>query len=153
MRLIDAKTEADVAAFFRENGERIREARARRAEAGEPSGPLPLGYRYETVGFRKRAVLDPEKLSLVRQMFVMAAAGYPIRRIIREVTAVGLTSRHGKPLGPSSVLKVLRNPFYAGLITNKGELATGKHPPLVEPRMWLLTQRNLDRKRRKGGKS
>ena len=40
-------------------------------------------------------MLDPEKAPLVRYAFEMAAVGYPIRKNMREVTALGLTSIHG----------------------------------------------------------
>ncbi len=140
MQSTDYNAEFGTAEWFRDNGRRVREAMAAKADAGEHNGPLPLGYKFEQAGLKRKAVLDPEKAPLVRQAFLMAAAGYPVRKVIAEVTAAGLVSRHGKPLGPSSMLKVMRNPFYAGLAGNDS------YPPLVDDRTFRLTQRNLERK-------
>jgi site-specific DNA recombinase len=131
-----------------ENGIKIRKGMAERARLGGHNGPLPLGYRYREDGLRKSIVPDAKTAPLIREAFKMAASGYPIRRIIREVSAMGLTSIHRKPFGPSSMLKVLRNPFFAGQVGYAGKLAAGNHPALVDRRTFDIAQRQLTRKRR-----
>jgi hypothetical protein len=151
MQTAGNRTEVGTAEWFRENGRRIRETMAKKARAGERNGPLPLGYKFEQDGLKKKVVFDPEKAPLVRQAFLMAAAGYPIRKIIVEMTAAGLASRHGKPLGPSSMLKVLRNGFYTGTTKDGGTFGRVSPPPLIDFKTFALTQKNLFLKRRRAG--
>ncbi len=51
----------------------------------------------------------PEKVALVREIFKMAASGWGVGRIIRELNGRKLTTFRGKTWGQSSVLKILHN--------------------------------------------
>ncbi|WP_354670435.1 recombinase family protein [Microbacterium oryzae] len=67
----------------------------------------------------------------------------------------GLTTRPSakrpaRPLSPSALAKILRDPYYTGAIRYKDALYVGRHQAIVEKTTFLTVQRILDRRNRKG---
>lgn len=82
-------------------------------EKGEVTGTIPTGYQQVFEAGIKKVAEDPEKASLVREVFTLAAAGkYSIAKIADAVYQKGLTSRTGKPLSSATIHGVLHNPIY-----------------------------------------
>lgn len=56
----------------------------------------------------------------------------------KEAKAIGLNSESGKPLSKTSIEKILRNPFYMGVIRIKrsNKLYEGIHEPIVSPSLY-----------------
>ncbi len=100
-----------------------RRARARDGKIIAAAVPL-YGYLWadphEKHG-KSRYVVDPETAPVVRRIYREAAAGVPIREILRRLEADGIPSpshqRAGKPGGtwyPGPIRSILTNPAYAG---------------------------------------
>lgn len=114
------------------------------AMRGDLPGCAPVGYKNVTENYQKKVVVDEDKARLVRLAFGMAATEErPLRSILKELTAYGLTSRNGKPMGVSSFWGMLTNPFYAGRLRYKGEAVQGSHEPLMDMRLFDAVQRRL----------
>lgn len=96
---------------------RQRSAAKQRSELGKP----PLGVRL--TGYTPRGELVPDEADLVRQIFADFLTTRSLRSVARSLADV--TTRHGKPWHPSTVLGILRNPRYAGRAVYRGEV-TGK---------------------------
>lgn len=86
----------------------------------------------------KRIVDDPDRRPLVRRMFelVLSGANSPeqVCALMRDEWGMRTLKRDrsgGAPLAPSSVYRMLGNPFYAGLIRWNGKLYPGKHNPII----------------------
>ena len=67
----------------------------------------------------------------------------------------GLTTRPSakrpaRPLSPSALAKILRDPYYAGTIRFKGALYAGRHQAIIDKTTFLAVQEILDRRNRKG---
>ncbi len=67
----------------------------------------------------------------------------------RELIARGLTvpatpKQPERPLGKSSVHRMLTNPYYRGLVQFQGVTYRGVHEPLVPPEVWYQVQTILD---------
>lgn len=88
-------------------------------------------------------------------MFNLAVRKYTTTQIANELNARGLrtrkrTSRSGRETGgrlftSDSVLKILRDPIYRGLIEYRGEAYPSSFPALVNERTWRNAQAALDR--------
>jgi site-specific DNA recombinase len=119
------------------------------ARGGHMPGLAPFGYKNCHEGVRKWIELDKERSEVVRKAFLYAGAGYPLRKIIEDLTPYGLVSKSGKPMAPSSLWVILTNLFYAGLIRWKGEYIRGEHEPVVDWQTFNLVQRQLGKKQRR----
>lgn len=107
----------------------------------------PIGYLDQGGG--KLKIPDPERAPLVRLAFELYSTGrYTLKTVAAELRLRGLRSRRGSCFGVNHVDRMLRNSFYAGLITIKrhGETYPGNHEPLISMRLFQAVQRALDRK-------
>ena len=77
----------------------------------------PLGYVNVPRSTGKRMIPDPERASHVQRAFEEYATGrFTKQQILKRVTAAGLRTRKGRPLGSQAIGMLLRNPLYAGII-------------------------------------
>src|SRR4051812_3898794 len=120
----------------------------RKVQAGGYPGKAPTGYRNLRVGGEPRIKVDPVIGPLVAEAFHLAAQRRSsVRQVLAELTPKGLVSRNGEPLGPSALVGILRNPFYAGLVRYRGQLYRGVHEALVSRSLFERAGRSLRRRR------
>ena len=108
---------------------------------GTPFKP-PVGYRSkrELVGNQdiRSVEVDPERAPLVQLAFELYATGnWPLSALTEHLEAQGLRSRPGPkrgaaPIRKGSIHKMLRNPYYIGIVEYRGRRVIGRHQPLVE---------------------
>jgi len=133
-----------------------------KAKNGGTPGRAPVGYlnvRLIENGREVRTVkIDPARGPLIAWAFEAYATGeWTIRRLLAELTARGLTTAPGprtpgRPLGVSHLHKLLRHPYYTGIVRYRGALYPGKHEPLVTPETWKRVQELLTAKDATGEK-
>jgi site-specific DNA recombinase len=106
----------------------------------------PIGYT--DCGAGKAKAIDPVKGPLVRALFERYATGdYTLRILAAEAERVGLRNRNGNTIHLSQFHKILRNPFYVGLIRSKRHgIFQGAHAPLVSRPLFDRVQAALDGK-------
>jgi site-specific DNA recombinase len=106
-----------------------------------------LNRRETKLGVERSWVeLDPERAGIIRWCFEQYATGewsgldltLAARR--KGLTTRPVASRPGGSIGPSSMYHILANPYYMGIVRYQGIHYEGKHPPLVEPDVWLAVQ-------------
>jgi DNA invertase Pin-like site-specific DNA recombinase len=87
-------------------------------EEGRWTFGVPLGYRRIIDGAgRKNIEPDPASASLIREAFERYGKGTETKAdVLREMTALGLRTRKGKPLTMQTFQKTLRNPIYAAVL-------------------------------------
>jgi hypothetical protein len=126
------------------------------AQGGTP-GKAPVGYRNiqyrDDSGREVRTVeVDEDRARLVTLAFELYATGeHSVMSVLAEVTARGLTTlptpRHpAKPLDKNTMYKLLRNPYYVGVIRYRGALHPGSHEPIVEAALFDKVQALLTAK-------
>ena len=133
-----------------------------KAKQGGTPGRAPIGYlnvRRMVDGLEGRTVeVDPERGPLMAWAFEAYATGeWTIRRLLAELTARGLTTvpgarGPGKPLEVSHLHRLLRHPYYIGLVRYQGVVYPGKHQPLVTRETWHEVQKLLSAKNYAGEK-
>jgi DNA invertase Pin-like site-specific DNA recombinase len=106
----------------------------------------PIGYLDRGAG--KPKAIDPVRGPLVRHLFELYATGaYTLRDLTAEGVAASLRNLSGNPLRLTQIQKILRNPFYAGMIRSRRfGLFTGAHVPLIKRTLFDRVQSVLDGK-------
>ena len=92
----------------------------------------PIGYLNNGGG--KPKTIDPVRAPLIKNMYELYATGnYSLWSLVPKMKELGLRNHHGKPLAKTAIEKILRNPFYTGIITIKRTKCsyTGIHEPLI----------------------
>jgi site-specific DNA recombinase len=137
-----------------EDGADIRYKMGEKARRGGTLGRAKLGYvnvRESFEGHEVRTIgIDPERAPLVKVAFELFATGeYTFERLQAELADRGLKSRPGGryPAGEVSDSKLqamLRDPYYTGVVTYKGETFTGRHEPIISQELFDRVQEVLE---------
>lgn len=132
------------------SGEDIRIKMLNKAKNGGTLGRAHIGYLNVTKdieGYKvNTVVVDPERAPLIKRAFELYASGlYTVSAIAEELESQGLRSRRTpklspKPLHRSQVHALLKDPYYLGMVTYKGEIYQGRHEPLIEQSLFDRVQ-------------
>ncbi len=114
---------------------------------------VPVGYRRDTLGLIGH---DPDKAPVVEEIFRRVARGVSLGSMKDwlELQNFKASKRAKRPIGKSQIERIIKNPFYAGLMRWKGRIYQGNHTPIVPMKMWdaanasLSLPNNLQGKRR-----
>lgn len=94
--------------------------------------PAPIGYL--NAGGGKPKTLDPIRAPLVKELLRLYLTGdFSITTLHKRMADRGLTNRGNRTISRGAVERILKNPFYCGILRNgrTGELFTGIHEPLI----------------------
>lgn len=145
---------SSIAEFYSKNlATEVTKGMNQKAMRGGTNYKAPLGYRHVRTlenGREVRGVeLDPERAPLVRWAFEAYAQGdWTLHRLLDELNERGLTSRPGrrtasKPIGLTVLHRMLRNPYYTGVVTYQGVSYPGKHEALIDNGLFERVQSML----------
>lgn len=144
----------------RMSGEDIRAKLAYKVERGGSVGRAKLGYLNVRKDFDGRLVntidIDPQRAPIIAWAFEQYATNqYSVWQLASMLEDQGLTTRpsHKRPaksLSPSALAKLLRDPYYTGVIRFKGQIYPGRHQPIISKETFLSCQEILSRRNRKG---
>ncbi|TSD02292.1 MAG: putative resolvase [Parcubacteria group bacterium Athens0714_25] len=115
--------------------------------------PMRAPFGYLDQGAGKAKIPDPTKTALIKEIFRLYATGdYSLDQLVAYLTEKGGTNREGGRLNRSGLARVLRNPFYVGLIyiQRTGETFPGIHEPMISKSLFDDVQDILDGKKKKG---
>ncbi len=148
---------ASISEFYSRNlATEVIKGSVQKAKNGGTPGKAQIGYlnvRQVINGREGRTVeIDRERGQLVTWAFDAYATGdWTIRRLLAELTAKGLTTVPGpntpsRPLTVSHLHRLLRHPYYVGVVRYRGVVYEGKHEPLTTPETWQRVQELLTAK-------
>ena len=113
----------------------------------------PIGYLNKLDD--NTIIPDPERFHLVRKLWDIVLEGWPAeeaRQVLNDDFGFLTVKRKrsgGRPLSRSAVYKMLRNPFYYGMIErrNDGELMKiqGVHEPMISEEEFWRVQKQMGR--------
>ncbi len=148
----------------REDGADIAYKMGQKAKNGGTLGRAPIGYLNVTENIDGRKIntvhVDPERAPFVKLAFELyATRDKTFQDIADELTDRGLRTRptQRRPAGPisdSKIQRMLRDRYYLGEVTYKGETYPGRHEPLISEDLFnqvqeLMDERGYSRERRK----
>ncbi|MEZ5246683.1 MAG: recombinase family protein [Acidimicrobiales bacterium] len=140
-----------IAEFYSRNlAHEVKKGLHQKAKSGGTPTQAPIGYlnaRAKIDGREIKTVdLDDERSPHIRWAFETFAGGdWSLSEIAEELEARGLRRRPtvryaATPLSRSQVHRMLRNPYYVGIVRYAGVDYVGKHEPLVDLATWQQTQ-------------
>ena len=146
---------ATIAEFYSQNlGAEARKGMTQKAKLGGTPGRAPIGYRNTRVDVEGRevrtVVVDEERAEHIRWAFQAFTTGeHTVTSIAEELEHRGLRCRATakqpeRPLSRTRVHKMLRNPYYVGIVAWNGVEYPGRHEPLVSRLTWDRVQAVLD---------
>lgn len=101
--------------------ERVQLSFDRKINLGEALYRAPLGYTYQN----KKLIKHPENSEKIKEIFEMWIAGINYKNICQKF---GISS--------STLYQIIKNPIYTGKIRYKGELYSGKQPPIIDEQLF-----------------
>ncbi len=137
----------------RNSGDEIRRKLLIKIQEGGTPGPAPLGYKNVGEGGRRWIEVEPKAAELVTWCFEAYATNeWSVKQLLEEATDRGMLSKGGpnrprKPLTVSQMHRLLRRPYYKGIVTFRGVQYQGKHQPIVSDEVWNQVQTILDSNR------
>jgi site-specific DNA recombinase len=145
---------SSIAEFYSRNlANEVIKGSTQKAKQGGTPMKAPTGYlnvRRVVDGREVRTVdIDPVRGPIMAWAFDAYATGkWTLRALLDEVTQRGLDSTPGprtasKPLGLSHFHRLLRHPYYMGIVRYREVLYAGKHEPLVSAETWQTVQELL----------
>lgn len=102
----------------------------------------PIGYL--NTGKGKVKIKDPKKYELVQELFKLYASGeYNAKMLSKLMYEKGLRNFKGNIVNKNSLLRLLKNPFYIGLMEVNGKLFSGIHEAIVPKNIFHRAQEIL----------
>jgi DNA invertase Pin-like site-specific DNA recombinase len=99
----------------------------------------PIGYLNNGKGEVK--TICPIQGKLVKQLFKLyTTADYNVRTLSEEMQKRGLVNTKGGRVCKNGITKILKNPFYIGIMKVKGQTFEGNHKPLITTQIFKKTQ-------------
>ena len=126
------------AQFEREmTGERIRDKFASSLKKGLwMGGHPPLGYDVEN----RKLVINEEDAKLIRLIFEKFLKTESYFEIAHALNNAGIKTKRGGLFSPQHVQRILKNPYYKGCVTHKGNVYPGEHEAIIEEETWDKVQ-------------
>lgn len=127
--------------YRRDQSDWLKSTFAARARKGFHHGYAPIGYRIED----KHLVVDDATAAIVRNMWDWALEGHGTPEITHRANSRGWPTRNGKPWSQTTVLRILRNPAYAGHVQFRNEIvAREAHPAIITDGEFRQVQALID---------
>jgi site-specific DNA recombinase len=137
----------------RNDGIKIKDGLRKKAELGGTPTRTKLGYlnkqRMEGRNSIRYVELDPDRAHHMQYAFQAFATGeWSLRGLVEELYERGLRSNPGGrapgKVGRSALHRLLRDPYYKGVVVWKGVEYEGSHPRLVSDELFDRVQQILD---------
>ena len=126
----------------------IKRSIAQKVRSGEYPSSAPLGYlNVRDANGKAWIKIDPDRGLLVKRLFTEYAKGTcSIPELAKKSRQWGLTSKTkaAKHLSKTQLHRILRNPFYYGVMRVKGELSRHVYEPLIDKELFDKVQAVLD---------
>jgi len=123
--------------------ENVKRGFRQKIRRGEYPGFAPLGYINDTKNHS--IAIDPDKAPFIKKIFDLYATGdYSLDELKNITDRLGLIGKRGKPVRRSELARILKNPFYYGMMLVKNELFEASHPPLISQKLFARVQEVLE---------
>lgn len=146
---LSADIQAVVAAdYIRNLREEVKKGIYGRIRQGIYPMPAPIGYMDRGKAAPKEP--NPVQAPLVQEAFMLYSTGkWTLKTLVKKMYDLGLRNNRGGKITKNTLGRLLRNPFYIGVIKihTRGELFEGKHVPIIPRYLFDQVQSVLDGKK------
>ena len=144
------------AQFEREmTGERIRDKFASSLKKGLwMGGHPPMGYNVKD----RKLVINEEDANLIRLIFEKFIKTESYFEIAHALNDAGIKTKRGGLFSPQRIQRILKNPYYKGCVTHRGNVYPGEHEAIIEEKTWdkaqeIFKSKSIPSRRQKRSKS
>ncbi len=111
----------------------IKRSKEQAAKRGVWMGLAPTGYMHVTNEKGEKTIVpDPDRAPFIRKLFEMYATGnYSLQTLKTAATEMGLRTKKGELLAVSQINKILKKPFYCGVMETKYGIMEHCYEPLI----------------------
>ena len=111
----------------------------------------PIGYSDN--GKAKPKTIHPIEGEMVKKLFKLYLNDeYNLISLSKEMEFQGLKNKKGNRVCKNGISRILKNPFYTGIMKSKAKLYEGNHKPIIDKRTFQQVQYKLNRwNKKKGG--
>ena len=135
--LIEAMIEAMDEYYSINLSEEVKRGMVEKASRGGLVSVPPFGYK----AVNKAAVIDPETAPIAKKIFEDFANGKPTTKIAEWLNLdLGVKSRRGAIMTQRTISKILKNPFYIGIISWGDITAQGQHEAIISKELFEQVQ-------------
>lgn len=120
--------------------QRLTKGKTTKAKNGyKPTGMAPFGYCWVNA----KIVIDPIESKIVKEIFDLAYNGKNCHMIANLLNSQNKLTRRNNQWSRQQIGNILKNKFYAGILSHKKEEIDGKHDPLINIIVWeVINRRN-----------
>lgn len=128
--------------YIRDLSENVKRGNRAKLEQGGWPNKAPFGYKNDLA--TKRLVFDTPRKKIVLRAFELYATGhYPMNEVRRILNSEGYRTESGTEIGKSLVERIIKNPFYMGVMLSNGKYYNGNHEPIVSKALYEQAQEVL----------
>jgi site-specific DNA recombinase len=128
--------------YIRDLSDNVKRGNRTKLEQGGWPNRAPFGYKNEKG--TKTLVVDKKQAKLVTRVFALYSTGtYSVNQLRKVLTAEGFRTNSGTSVGKSLIERIIKNPFYSGVMLSHGTYYEGKHVPIVSRELYELAQNVL----------
>ena len=117
-------------------------------KVGKYPGKVPIGYLNVTTGYDARGdkitdvIVDKDRAPYIKRAYELRLQGYSVKAITLQLKKDGFTNpKTMRPLPPSSIDVILKNPFYIGKAKWGDYNYQHCYPPIIDSRLFEAVQR------------
>ena len=139
------------AKYFVDNlSENVKRGLRQKLRNGVYPNHAPPGYFNEP---RKRTIeIDPKTARFIKKAFKLFSTGtYSYVDIQKFLYKRGIKGKSGVPFKIDKVKRMLKNPFYYGIIRLAGETYQGSHRPLITKSLFDQCQKIIEKRNKPQG--
>ena len=128
--------------YIRDLSENVKRGNKTKLEQGGWPNKAPFGYRNDLA--TKQLVLDPPRSTAVARVFELYTTGrYAMNDIKRTLYVEGFRSESGTPIVKSTIERIIKNPFYMGVMLSNEKYYNGNHEPIISKSEYEQAQQVL----------
>lgn len=129
--------------YIRDLSENVKRGNRTKLEQGGWPNRAPFGYKNDKA--TKLLVLDPPQSNLVSRAFALYATGqYTLGQVRKILNQEGYRTESGTELNKSLIERIIKNPFYMGVMLSHGKYYPGNHEPIVSKELYDAAQAVLN---------
>jgi site-specific DNA recombinase len=120
----------------------IKRSKEQAAKRGVWMGLAATGYIHVTNDKGEKTIIpDPDRAPFIRKLFEMYATGNHSLQTLKEAAIqMGLRTKKGEPLAISQINKILKKPFYCGMMDTKYGIVEHCYEPLISQALFQQVQ-------------
>lgn len=128
--------------YSRDLSENVKRGNRTKLEQGGWPNRAPFGYKNDVAS--KELTINPKQRLHVARAFELYATGqYTILSVCRQMNLEGFRTASGTPIANSLVERIIKNPFYMGVMYSNGKYYPGNHKPIVSTALYDQAQHVL----------